>query len=303
MLAPVVIFAYKRVDKLKECIFSLQKCRLVEKTDVIIYADGSRDNRDIEKVNEVRLFLDELEENNCFNTLHIVRRTANYGLAKSVIAGVTEVLQDNEKIIVVEDDLILAKNFLEYMNGALDYYKDDNRYGEVSAFTYDLKQLKHYKKDIYVIRKGDCWGWGTWKRAWNNVDWELKDFDTYLSNKTVRREFSNLEYGLETQLILQQRGELDAWAARWLYYLFINNYYIVYPKESLVVNIGGDNSGEHCSAAIIGTKKMLNLGKEKYKFEKLPINKSIEKEISKLGRPKGIRAFWRDIISSISLFA
>lgn len=118
-------------------------------------------------------------------------------------------------------------------------------------------------------------GWGTWKDRWENVDWQVKSFEQYLKNKKLRLKFNSLEYGLDEMLIQQMNGEISSWAVRWCYHLFINQKMTVYPRKSLVLNIGMDGTGEHC----VPTSKYkgeLKKTKESIVFEELLPNKKLE---------------------------
>lgn len=284
--APVIVFAYNREMHIRSCIESLANCDSASDFDVIVYSDGYKNDKDKDKVEAVRDYLFRISDNKSFKSFRVIERNSNYGLAKSVINGVTETLENYESVIVVEDDLILSKDFLLYMNGALDYYSSIGRYGSISAYTYNLKGLRKYKKDVYVLRKGDCWGWATWRDRWQKVDWELKDFESYLNDKKRRKDFSRLELGLESQLIAQHKGTLDAWAARWIFHLYNNNLVTVYPTVCRAINRGFDGSGQNCGNYDI-SNKTLSVGTHLCKFEDLKINRRLEREIGRMGR-KGI---------------
>ena len=131
------------------------------------------------------------------------------------------------------------------MNRALDFYHDNPRIGAISAYTYPLKSLKTYDKDVYVMHKGDCWGWATWDDRWNGARWADVDFDTYFKDKKLRRAFENTENGWDINMLLLKQGKINSWAIRWVLYLFRQNLWTVYPKESLVSNQGFDGSGTH----------------------------------------------------------
>ena len=196
----------------------------------------------------------------------------------------TETLEKYEDVIVVEDDLILSKDFYDYMNDGLNYYRDKSEYASICAYTYALSALRNYKKDVYAIRKADCWGWATWRDRFQKADWELKDFDKYLSDKKKRKDFSSLEQGLEEQLIMQHNGTLDAWAARWIFNMYNSNLLSVYPRVCRAVNIGLDGSGTNCETTEQFDNMLYNSDKP-CEFEELHINKRIEKEIGNLGKP------------------
>ncbi len=284
--APVAIFVYKRKDYAEKCLTSLAENIGAKETDVIVFSDGYKGDSDKEKVLKVREYIHSFDDSDNFKSYKVIEQEKNIGLASSITGGVTKIIEEYGKIIVVEDDLVLSKDFLEFMNDALDFYEKDRRYGEISAYTMPLKILDKYEKDIYAVSKGDCWGWGTWKDRWEEVDWELNDFDKYLKDKKRRYGFSHLEKGLETQLIKQHKGELDAWAARWLFYLYNNNMLTIYPRVCRSINIGfgadASNTGESIKNLFENT---LNQNYEKCKFEFLEENKEIAKAIYKVQDP------------------
>ncbi len=284
MSAPVALFAYKRLDKLQACLNALEKNTLIGETDLFIFSDGAKGNDDAVQVNEVRDYLRSYAGG--FKKIEITESSVNRGLANSIIAGVTKVINEYGKVIVVEDDLITASDFLMYMNKGLDFYKDFKEYGSISAYTYALSGLDEYERDIYVTRKGECWGWATWNDRWEKVDWNVSDFKEYMRNRKRRKEFDSLQNGIDKMLILQMKGKIDSWAVRWCYHLYKNQLLTVYPKISRVNNIGFDGSGTHCTADDI-YKVPLNEEKTECKFERLGINNRLEKETALFER-KGL---------------
>lgn len=286
--APVAVFLYNRVDKLRMCLNALERNPLADKTDLFLFADGAKSEKESEAVGKVRHFIHNYKDISKFNKVIIIEQLQNLGLANSIIRGVTKVINEYQKVIVVEDDLIVTEDFLLYMNQALDYYSDMKEYGSISAYTYPLPELKNYNKDIYVTRKGECWGWGTWNDRWKDVDWEVSDFGFYLHDRKKRRDFDAIEKGLDKMLVLQQSGEIDSWAVRWCYHLFIKQLLTVYPRVSKTQNIGFDGSGTNCGSEEIVENRFngdelyeeICWQEKKFIFERIGINKELEYKAS-----------------------
>ena len=276
-LAPVVVFAYKRADKIKKCLRALEENILADKTRVYLYADGAKSDKDRSDVEETRNCIRRFEKKHGFAELTVRYRECNMGLANSIISGVTEIIEKYGKVIVVEDDLITSTDFLMYMNDALSYYKDIKEIGEISAFTHPLKGLQRYEHDIYITRKAECWGWATWKDRWELADWEMSSYPVFLKNRQ-KREFEKLQKGINNMLCMQMEGKLDSWAVRWCYSLFMNNRLTVYPKISRARNIGFDGSGVHCGATNLYQDETVNTRTEKCRFERLGVDRKLEKE-------------------------
>ncbi len=281
-LAPIAVFAYKRRDKIENCLQSLIGCDNFEETPVYIFSDGYKGIEDKEAVIVVREYLNKFKS--IHSNVNVIVNENNNGLSKSIIEGVTNIIDDYGKIIVLEDDLIVSRDFIDYMNDGLDYYEKNLKYGMISSYTLPLKSLENYDKDVYAVRKGECWGWATWKNRWKDVDWELTTFDNYLNNKQKRKDFSSLEYGLEEQLILQHEGKLDAWAARWFFHLFNKGYLTIYPKICRTINTGNDSSGENCNTTSKYINK-LNSDEKRCAFYLAKDDISFEKKIYYFSKP------------------
>ncbi len=278
--SPIVLFAYKRADKLKQCLEALEKNNDTEKSDIYIFCDGPKNEKEYQDVQEVRKYLTVYKQDSSFKKVEIIKNTVNKGLANSIIDGVTEVINIYGRVIVLEDDIITTNDFIRYMNGALEFYENFHQYGSISAYTLPIEGLKKYEKDVYVTRKGDCWGWGTWKNRWEKVDWAVSDFESYSKNKKIRKQFESLQTGIDHMLEMQVCGEIDSWAVRWCYFLFKNNLLTVYPKASRSFNIGVDGTGTHCGNISEIYKFEETEYSEQCRYEILGIDKKLEKEAS-----------------------
>lgn len=277
--APVILFVYNRLDKTRQTLDALNNNDGAQETDLIIYADGAKSIEEREAVLAVRNYIEnDFEPTSRFQSVKLIKREKNMGLANSIIEGVTEVITQYAAAIVVEDDLLTSRDFINYMNEALIFYKNIPQIGSISGYVEPIKYLKKYKKDIFITRKGECWGWATWRDRWETVDWKVSDFESYYKDENKRKMFDSIGGGLDNMLCLQMAGELDSWAVRWCYHLFNNNMLTVYPQSSKTCNIGMDGSGTHCAPTDRHNVELDN-NIRKYKFEVLPVNHKIEREI------------------------
>jgi len=242
-LAPIVMFVYNRPEHTRMTIESLLENDLATLSNLFIYADGPRNSEDREQVDRVRTYLKTI---NGFLSVSIIEREHNYGLAKSVITGVTEVIDKFGKAIVVEDDLVSSKDFLSFMNKALGCYEGDERIFSVTGYSYPFAVPEGYKHRVYLSYRCCSWGWGTWRDRWTRVDWEVKDVHAFLKDREAQRRLNRGGRDLTGMLLDQMRGEIDSWAIRWCYAHSKNEAYCLYPVESKIKNIGFDRSGTHC---------------------------------------------------------
>ncbi len=240
--APIVIFTYRR--DITDVINALLKNKLSEKSDLYIFSDGYKNNTDKQDVLSVRKALKDIKG---FRSLQVYESEKNNGLANSIIDGVDLILNKYNNIIVMEDDLIVADNFLEYMNEALAFYEKEENIWSISGYTPNMKCLKNYNKDIYLTMRASSWGWATWKDRWESIDWEIKDWNNFKKNKIEIKEFNKSGNDMFKMLELQMLGKIDSWAIRWCYNQFKQRKYTIYPTKSKLVNIGFDNKGTHNS--------------------------------------------------------
>ncbi len=243
MYAPIVLFVYNRPQHTKKTIEALGKNRLATKTDLYIFSDNSKSIKDQDKVNEVREYIDCLVKTNIFNKVIIEKAEHNKGLAKSVIEGVTKVIQEYGRAIVVEDDLITSEDFIEYMNQALNFYESNQKIWSISGFS--NIEITSYNEDVYLTYRGCSWGWATWSDRWEKVDWAVEDYNKFKYNPFLRRKFNRGGEDLANMLDNQMKSKIDSWAIRWCYTQSKLNMYTVYPVKSKVKNIGADGSGTH----------------------------------------------------------
>jgi acetyltransferase-like isoleucine patch superfamily enzyme len=276
MLVPVVIFVYNRPEHTKKTIESLAKNHLAHETEVYIYADATKNEKVIEKVKEVRKYIDSLQNNKYFKSIEIKKAESNKGLANSVISGVNKVIEKYGKVIVVEDDLVSSPDFLQYMNAALDYYEKDDEIWSISGYTFNIDIPKDYNSDVYLSYRGCSWGWASWRDRWEKVDWDISDYNNFKTNKKLRKKFNRGGRDMANMLDLQMQGKIDSWAIRWCYAQSKLDMLTVYPIVSRIRNIGLDGMGTH-SGITLKFDVILNDGNNRYEFETVELDKRIVK--------------------------
>lgn len=243
-LAPILLFVYNRPDHTSRTIKLLQQCELAEESSLYIFCDGPKKLDDIEKVNKVREIVTKIKG---FKNVKISMSDNNLGLAKSIISGVTDIINQHGKVIVLEDDLLTSRYFLKYMNDALNFYENCPNIWSISGYTPQIEFPEYYHHDVYFIPRACSWGWGTWNNRWNNIDWEINDYENLKLDKKEIRKFNLPGNDMAPMLEDQKKGLIDSWAIRWCYNQYKNNSYTVYPRLSFIENIGMKGEGTHGS--------------------------------------------------------
>lgn len=246
MLAPVILFAFNRLEPLKACVDSLLHNPEAAETDLIVFVDGPRVNREGEakKVETVRQFANSITG---FSKVETHFSDSNKGLANSIIGGVTAVIEKYGLAIVLEDDLYVAPSFLSYMNTMLTAYASNEKIMQISGYSSKIRNYRHYNADFYLSGRAHSWSWATWKDRWASVDWEVSDFDKLASSKEAQRAFCKYGSDLFGMLRGWKFGRNNSWYIRFDYSMHKQGKYCISPMRSLVRNDGFGPEATHTS--------------------------------------------------------
>ena len=256
-LAPIILFVYNRPWHTRQTIEALQKNILAYQSDLIIYSDGPKDKNVFDSVSQVREYINNIKG---FKSIKVIERSENWGLAKSIINGVTEVIEEYGTVIVLEDDIVTSPAFLSFMNQSLNYYKSNEKVWHVSGWSYPIENIS--EKDVYFWRVMNCWGWATWQDKWQYFQKNTDDL-IELFNKKMIKDFDLDNSGIFwSQVLDNKKKKIDTWAIFWYATIFTNKGLCLNPAISYIENIGLDGSGEHCSMDSRYKSKNLNSSTE-----------------------------------------
>lgn len=241
-LAPIVLFTYNRPRHTRQTVEALQKNELASESELFIYSDAPKDEKAEPKVKEVREYIRTIDG---FKKITITEREKNWGLANSIIDGVTKIVNEYGKVIVLEDDLVTSPYFLRFMNEALEMYKDEPKVASIHGYIYPIDGLP----ETFFIRGADCWGWATWKEKWAIFEPNGQKLLDELKKRKLQKEADfNGSYGFTQMLEDQIKGKNNSWAVRWYFSAFLRDMFTLYPGQSYVKNIGMDSEGTHCKS-------------------------------------------------------
>ena len=248
--APIALFSYNRLPHLTKTLEALQANELASESELYLFSDGPKNKSEEEQVQQVRIFLKTVSG---FKKVHLIESPTNRGLADSIISGVTRLTNEYGKVIILEDDIVTSKQFLHFMNDALDFYENAPQVMHISGYVFPIgndsskENGTEKEKETFFIAPTTCWGWATWKRSWQFFN---PDSTALLSqfSETMIQDF-NLNGGTDyfNQLTLNHLGKLKTWAVFWSASVFLKKGLSLHPTRSLTINIGHDGTGEHCS--------------------------------------------------------
>lgn len=245
-LAPIILFVYNRPWHTQQTIEALQKNELANESELYIYSDEAKNEDARNGVDAVRQYIENIDG---FKKVTIIKREKNWGLANSIIDGVTNIVNKYGKIIVLEDDLITSPNFLLYMNQALKKYKNEKNVYSITGYSF-TDQIENIDS-TYFLAITSSWSWTTWAEKWKQFERDPEELKKFIKNKSNHSRFNfDNSYDFVAMARNQLAGKIDSWAIYWYFSIFQVNGLTLYPKKSLVQNIGFDGSGTHCGSTL-----------------------------------------------------
>jgi hypothetical protein len=273
MYAPILVFAYKRPAHLNSCLESLESNNLALNSELFIFIDGPKTEAEQDLVRQCYEIANKEWK---FAKCHIYDSEINLGLVKSIRSGVSKVLSKHSAAIIVEDDLVVHKSFLSFMNDSLKRYELEPNVASVQGFS----MINRDSNECYFLKGADCWGWATWNDRWNSVEWDSPKLLQKIvkSQRIAEFNYSN-SYNFLKLLEMSAKGQLDSWAIEWQASMFIQNRVSVYPPCNLVQNIGTGSSATHLSQDL--SQFPVAQGEVNWKYlEQITVENRIFKEVA-----------------------
>ncbi|MDD6157409.1 MAG: glycosyltransferase [Lachnospiraceae bacterium] len=243
--APVVLFVYNRPEHTRKTVEALKQNIGAEETELYVFCDYPKKEQMREKVEETRAYVRNITG---FKQVHITMREENWGLARSIIHGVTEVVGKHGRVIVMEDDLVTDRYFLNYMSTGLERYEKEKKVFSITGYS-------HYPNgnpklpESYFLKVFSSWTWATWADRWATFDENATGWEETKTNPKVKRAF-DYENCLDNSLMMKQQMEehsIDSWAIRAYWTMFRQDGMTLFPNKRLCENIGFDGTGVHCN--------------------------------------------------------
>ena len=240
-MSPIALFVYNRPDHTRRTLQSLAAADGAERSDLYIFADGPRDSDSVPAVDAVR---ELCRAASGFASVSVTEREDNVGLAANILGGVSDVISRHGRDIVIEDDVNVSPFFLKYMNAALEFYRGRGVFS-IGGYTPDISIPADYPYSTFVMHRNCSWGWATWKSEWDKVDWQAATFDSFIRSPSLRRRFNEPGDDMTPFLLRWKTGAREMWDIVFSYAAFRAGEPHVYPRKSLVRNVGNDGTGTH----------------------------------------------------------
>ncbi len=240
MNAPIALFLYNRPLHATATVKSLLKCKEAQLSDLYIFCDGPRQSatiNDLEAIKNVRNFAEKIVG---FNSIKMIFHENNLGLSQSIIFGINNVLEKHQTVIVIEDDVVVGDQFLNFINSGLQKYQGSSEVAGVTGYSFPIKI-----NEPYFTRTGACWGWATYKNVWDNFIKNRQALEISSMDTKELDLFNVSDHIYEKIYYHNKNSMIQSWAIEFYVYYFLNKQYFLMPGKNLVANIGFDGTGEH----------------------------------------------------------
>ena len=229
----VCVFAFNREHSLKNTLNDLTKNINFEKYTCHVFVDFPKNKKDL-KIH--KSIVNIVKTYNKKNNIKIISRKKNYGLNKNITTGINYIKKKYHKFIILEDDLRLSKNYLNFMQTNLNKFENNNNIFTITGYMYPKKifKLKLKNNSIFLTKRPNSWAWGSWSNKWNQVNFSDQIFKNIYRNQKKMIKLSH--YGSDLEYILRDtlRKKIDSWAIKWTIYHILHNKFCIYPFQSLV---------------------------------------------------------------------
>lgn len=249
MTVPVLLLTWKRPEELQLLLDSL---RTYKPSKVYIASDGPRvdSSTDGGLILQARKVISDGIDWPCSVSLNY--SSTHLGLKERVVTAISWFFSFEEMGIILEEDCIPHPTFFHFVEKMLDRYKDDTRCFAVNGTSFLTSPIQG--EDYYFSKYSHCWGWGTWRRAWNHFDVDMTSLDSMIQRRAMCSLFQSVaEERFWTKLFLSVKyhNKPDSWAIRWQYTCLINHACILTPTVNLVSNIGINSKATHTKRGVV----------------------------------------------------
>ena len=239
--SPIALFVYNRLQHTKKVIEAIKKNHISQRSTIYVFSDFSDVEFEKNKIKKIRNYLNNL---NGFKKIIIVQRKYNLGTSNNIVLGLNQIFKKHDKCIIIEDDIIISKNFLYQMNYFLEKFNKITNIASIEGYMYPVK-FKKSIPDYFFLKGTGCWGWATWKDRWSHFEKNSEKLINEFTEEDIKNFNLDNTESFWSQVIDNHSGRINTWAIFWYATIFKNKGLCMNPFYSYVKNIGFDGSGTH----------------------------------------------------------
>lgn len=251
-IAVAMIF-FNRPDTLKTVFESVREAR---PSKLYLIQDGARVNRpkDAENIAKCREVVSDIDWE-----CEVVRdySEVNLGCGKRIFTGLSNVFAHEEYAAIVEDDIVIGESFLPFCKEMCERYKNDQRIQMISGMNH-LGVYEECPYDYFFSQGGGAiWGWATWARCWNELDWNMEAMSSdyivdclKMSNTHNHVGVSIAERASKIRQNILKGISPSFWSLHFGLYGYLGSRLNIVPKFNLISNIGLTGDSAHATDSV-----------------------------------------------------
>lgn len=244
--APVVLIMFNRPQMSARVMRDLKAADDAQERDLFVFIDGPRNEAERLKCEEVVHTVESFRRD--FKKMQIICRTRNVGCRDNIIDAVGTVMKRYGSAIVIEDDILISRTFLTFMDQALAFYKDDKRIWCVNGFrNLGIRVPRDYEGDVYLDARNWSWGWAGWYDRWAQVDFDLSYWPSIANDPAIREKVdaNGIElWGMAEGVV---KGRLNTWDIQCTMHMALYGLYAVESRYPLSKSVGFGGDSTHCT--------------------------------------------------------
>ena len=244
--APILFLVFNRLNATK---LVFEQIKNSKPSELYIASDGPRSLLEKEVVFEIRNWIIQNIDWKC--NVKTLFREKNLGCGKSVSSAISWFFENVEMGIILEDDCLPNESFFSFCSDLLVKYQHDSNVMHISGT--NLSPIESVNSCSYYFSKYvNIWGWATWKRAWSKYDFDIREFERFREENSLRQILSYFPayanrlkwYSEVLNSSIRNKG-LDTWDYQWCFTCIINSGLSIVPEKNLIKNIGFDDLATH----------------------------------------------------------
>ena len=230
---PILILAFNRPDTTKVV---LERVLQINPTKLFVAVDGPRLNKVGEKelVEEVKDLFDS--SGKIYKKRYL---TENKGCKEAVSSAISWFFEEEPLGIILEDDCFPELSFFHFAGEMLQYYKNDPSIWVVSGHNYQ-GEWKLNEADYFFSKYSSIWGWATWKRVWDQIDFSFSYWPEHKAQNRLSQHLKTKEeVNYRTEVCDKAfNKEVSSWAYIFNYTRIINEGLTIFCSINQIKNIG-----------------------------------------------------------------
>jgi hypothetical protein len=247
METPVLLIIFNR-PQTTATVF--EAIRQAKPKRLFVAADGARPDRpgEAEKCAAARAIVDRVDWDCEVQTDFAA---TNLGCAKRPVSAIDWVFEYADRAIILEDDCLPHPDFFRFCDQLLDRYLTDQRITSICGLNIQFGRRRG-DYSYYFSHHFHCWGWATWKRAWQNFDLELKNWAEIRDSgvlKDILGDDRAVRYWQRTFQTLHDSKTVDIWDYQCILAFWLQNGLNIFPNgRNLISNIGIGADATHTTS-------------------------------------------------------